>query len=123
LLSIPTNILFFIWLYKTWEAVPQQHQSTSPGKALGFLFVPFFNLYWIFRAFPGLSKSIQNANQAVNPSHGGSVAVVVGIIACVMSLIPFIQIGAFIPFLIWVLLTNSQKNKMLRTYQGQNNYR
>lgn len=124
LFSIPTSILFFIWLYKTWEAVPQQHQSTSPGKALGFLFVPFFNIYWMFRAFPGLSKSIQNAHKAANPSYsGGGVAFAVGLMACIMSFIPFVQIVSFIPFVIWVLLTNSEKNKMLRAYQGQNNYR
>lgn len=26
---------------------------TSPGRALGFLFIPFYNLYWMFQVLPG----------------------------------------------------------------------
>lgn len=124
LMAIPTTVLFFIWLYKTWEAVPEQHRSTSPGKAAGLLSIPFFNIYWMFRAFPGLSKSIENAHKTVNPNGTSSAGFVVGIIACVTTLVPFLNILSFIPFVTWVLLTNSAKNKMLRDYQqGQNNYR
>lgn len=121
--SIPSALLFFIWLYKTWEAVPQQHQSTTPGKAVGLLFVPFFNIYWMFRAFPGLSKSIENAHKAVNPANAGGASYAVGLIACIMSFIPFVNILSYIPFMTWVLLTNRAKNKMLKDYQKQNNYR
>ncbi|MBI4851497.1 MAG: DUF4328 domain-containing protein [Acidobacteria bacterium] len=123
LMAIPTGILFLIWLYKTWEAVPERYRSTSPGKALGFLFIPFFNMYWIFRAFPGLSKSIEKAHRAINPSSAGSGGFVVGMIACVINFIPFLNILSFIPFMIWVLVTNNAKNKMLRDYLAQSGYR
>ena len=42
-------IVGLVLLYKMWAAI--QPASTTPGKAVGFLFIPFFNFYWIFRAY------------------------------------------------------------------------
>ncbi len=113
LLAIPNGIMTLIWLYKTWDAVPQQFRNTSPGQAIGFLFIPFFNLYWMFRAIPGLSKAIQTARRAINPAYTGGSGFVAGLLGCIMCFIPFLQMFSFIPFLVWLLQTNSSKNKML----------
>jgi uncharacterized membrane protein YdcZ (DUF606 family) len=32
------------------------HARTTPGKAIGFLFIPIFNIYWASQALWGLSK-------------------------------------------------------------------
>ncbi|MGD2125640.1 MAG: hypothetical protein PVG99_06135 [Desulfobacteraceae bacterium] len=45
-----------ILVYKMWAAIQDGHTRTSPGKAVGFLFIPYFNLYWVFRAFWGFAK-------------------------------------------------------------------
>ena len=42
--------------YKCWKAVPSGFARTTPGKAVGFLFIPFYNLYWVFPSFGGLGK-------------------------------------------------------------------
>ena len=42
-------------LYRYWRLVPPQEAETTPGKAIGFLFIPFFNIYWQFVAFWKLS--------------------------------------------------------------------
>lgn len=55
LVSLGAAILGFILLYKFWQVNQDGRASTTPGKAVGFMFIPFFNIYWIFRAFPGLS--------------------------------------------------------------------
>lgn len=34
--------------YRCWHALPVEYRSTSPGKAVGYLFIPFYNLYWAF---------------------------------------------------------------------------
>lgn len=119
LLAIPNGIMTLIWLYKTWDAVPQQFRNTSPGQAIGFLFIPFFNLYWMFRAIPGLSKAIQATRRAINPAYSGGSGFVAGLIGCIMCFIPFLQMFSFIPFLVWLLQTNSSKNKMLMEQQMQ----
>jgi hypothetical protein len=53
LLFIIARILSLIYLYRAWAALQRGQARTTPGAAVGFLFIPLFNLYWIFVAFPG----------------------------------------------------------------------
>ena len=46
-----------IIIYRAWAAIQDGITLITPGKALGLLFVPFFNLYWIFRVFPGWASN------------------------------------------------------------------
>jgi hypothetical protein len=32
----------------------------TPGKAVGFLFIPFFNLYWLFQVYSGFATDYNN---------------------------------------------------------------
>lgn len=45
-----------VLIYKIWAAIQGPTARTTPGKAVGFLFIPFFNFYWIFQAFWGWTK-------------------------------------------------------------------
>ena len=57
LLSLITVILTkSILVYKMWSAIQDSYARMGPGKAVGFLFIPFFNIYWAFRAFWGFAK-------------------------------------------------------------------
>lgn len=49
-------ILQFVLLYQFWQINQDGFSSTTPGRAVGFMFLPFFNLYWIFRAYCGLAN-------------------------------------------------------------------
>lgn len=49
-------VFFCILHHSCWKALPERHRSTTPGKAVGFLFIPFYNFYWAFISFPGLAK-------------------------------------------------------------------
>lgn len=51
-----SGILALIFYYKMWESIQDGYARTSPGKAIGFLFIPFFNFYWIFQILWGFSK-------------------------------------------------------------------
>jgi hypothetical protein len=53
---ITSAVLEYILLYKLWKIVQDGFASTTPGKAVGFMFIPFFNYYWFFRAYWGLAK-------------------------------------------------------------------
>lgn len=48
-------VMLMMW-YKAWAAIQDGHARTTPGKAVGFLFIPLFNLYWIFQAILGFAK-------------------------------------------------------------------
>lgn len=42
--------------YKCWHAIPKAFARISAGKAVGWLFVPFFNLFWVFPSIFGLGN-------------------------------------------------------------------
>lgn len=46
----------WVLIYRMWGAIQDGHARTSPGKALGFLFIPIFNLYWAFQVFWGFAR-------------------------------------------------------------------
>jgi hypothetical protein len=114
LLLIPTVIIWLVWLYKAWDAVPEEFRSTTPGQAVGFLFIPFFSLYWVFRAVPGLSASIRRANEAIYGQDSGGAGFGVGIATCIVAIIPYVGILAWPLFVIWLIIANGEKNRMLR---------
>ncbi|MCU0795074.1 MAG: GYF domain-containing protein [Akkermansiaceae bacterium] len=44
-------VIALIHLHRAWVLLqPNSHHST-PGRAVGFLFIPFYNLYWVFVAY------------------------------------------------------------------------
>ena len=45
---------FFI--YRIWDAIQDGYARTTPGKAVGFSFIPFFNCYWIFQVYWGFAR-------------------------------------------------------------------
>jgi hypothetical protein len=91
--AIGAMVGHFIWLYQAWSTVPPEMRYTnggtwvSPGKAVGYLFIPFFNLYWLFIANVGLCSAINRTLQSrgQNPSAPGGLATA----ACVTQLIPY----------------------------------
>lgn len=48
-------VIVCILVYRMWKAIQDGHARTTPGKAVGFLFIPFFNYYWIFQAYWGFA--------------------------------------------------------------------
>jgi len=42
--------------YKMWSAIQDSEASVSPGKAVGFLFIPVFNIYWALCMITGFAE-------------------------------------------------------------------
>ncbi len=55
-LFIYAVVMECVLLYKAWKVIQDGYARTSPGKAVGFLFIPFFQLYWIFQAYWGFAR-------------------------------------------------------------------
>lgn len=51
-----SSVIGLIVWYKAWASIQDGNARTTPGKAIGFLFIPLFNLYWMFQAIWGFSK-------------------------------------------------------------------
>jgi len=52
------NVIGMVFHYKAWKAIQDGYASTSPGKAVGFLYIPVYNLYWLFRTLNGFAKDV-----------------------------------------------------------------
>ena len=50
------SVVVCVLVYKLWAAIQDGRPRTTPGKAVGFLFIPFFNLYWGFQAYWGWTQ-------------------------------------------------------------------
>src|SRR5262245_28246666 len=73
------TIFHLMMVYKMWKSLQGGQARMTPGKAVGFLFIPFFNIYWLFQVYPGFAsdynRTIQEKNVAAKPlSHGLMVA-------------------------------------------------
>ena len=102
-------ILTFVVIYKMWASIQDGHTArTTPGKAIGFLFLPFFNLYWIFQVWGGFPTDYNryvedNSLQIPKLSSGLYVAYPVLVLS---SVIPFLGILLIIiAYLVFIIIT------------------
>ena len=63
------------YLYRSWYIInvaTNGNTITTPGKAVGFMFIPFFSLYWMYQALWGWSKEYNRVfqNRQVRPTDG-----------------------------------------------------
>jgi hypothetical protein len=110
LLSLLSAIVAFILVYKMWAAIQGRGARTSAGKALGFMFIPFFNLYWVFQVYWGWTKDynkIPEADDAKLPSMPENIALAVCILPLVSLLLIFtgLIVAGWVSG--WMDLTNS----------------
>jgi hypothetical protein len=107
-------VLFYVLLYKAWNQIQDGHARTSAGKAVGFLFIPFFNLYWLFVAIYGLAWDLHNyvARRRLYGRHNllpYPVSPGLGLACCILmicNLIPFLNFvtvpATLIVLVIWL---------------------
>jgi len=53
-------LVLCVLLYKMWDAIQDGDVRTTPPEAVGFMFIPLFNLYWVFQAFWGWTKDFNS---------------------------------------------------------------
>ena len=110
-----------ILLYRHWLLLQGFGARTTPGKAVGFSFIPFFCFYWWFIAYAGLAADSnrymdQQGIQGAKLSYGLAVAMcVVGIVGCLLGWVPIVNIVIDIPcMIIGFLFVLQQKNVIVR---------
>lgn len=74
-----------IFLYRCWVLVPPERAATTPGKAVGFLFIPFFNLYWNFVAFYELGVFLETASGNRQPRQLAQAFAIASILILVLG--------------------------------------
>jgi hypothetical protein len=96
LLLIAAQVYFLILLHRAWKFTINESKRLnlkpsidSPGNAIGFLFIPFYNFYWAFLAYVKIS---QNLN-AIAKAKGSSERLSFGLgllifVTCLICLFP-----------------------------------
>ena len=112
-----------VWLYSAWSTIPPElrftkSRSMSPGAAVGLMFVPFYNLYWIFAANVGLCDALDYGLMSVGSPRRGPRGL--AITSCVLQVIPYANI--FLAPFMWIFFmfaADSARNELLlRLAQG-----
>jgi len=107
LAAIIASVVFYcLILHKCWSLIPADIAKTTPGKAVGYLFIPFFNLYWNFVAYYGLAQAI-NIETRRNSISGQEVNEGLCLAYCIMiccTWIPYLGVLASIAaVIIWII--------------------
>ena len=84
----------FMLLYRYWKLIPDE---PDPLQKVLFLLIPFFNLYWVFRAYAELGKRLENETG----SGGANSAALLGMV-CAITFVAG-TVLAFVPFAGWVV--------------------
>lgn len=121
---IAAAAIAYILLYRFWEVIQDGYARTTPGKAIGFLFIPFFSFYWIFEAYSGLSKDMNaymNRYGIAAERLDEGLALTFCILIC-CSVIPYINFLTGIAVgIIFIILMSKWKNAAcaILAYQAQ----
>jgi hypothetical protein len=110
--GILASVVFFcLILYRLWALIPKDEAETTPGQAVGFLFIPLFWLYWQFVAFLGLSKALNIQRSRLTtcepPEVNEGFALTTCILGCVM-VVPYLNLLVFIPYAVFSILVLQQ---------------
>ena len=84
-LVIGCMVLACMLLYQSWKLIPKEIARTTPGLAVGLLFIPIFNLYWIFVACAGLAEDMNKALEQRGLSS--RVNKILGIAICILAIL------------------------------------
>jgi len=107
--TIIAAIFGFILLYKAWQAIQDGQPRTTPGRAVGFLFIPFFNLYWMFVAYWGYAKdfNLYVQSKGLNPSQLPEGLFLAFPIVSLCSGIPYLgSIAGMAAIVIYIIICN-----------------
>lgn len=62
-LDISSLVLHCIFWFRLWELAQASDlgiRKPSPGKAVGFIFIPFYSLYWLFILYRNLALHLNH---------------------------------------------------------------
>jgi hypothetical protein len=102
--------IWYILLYRAWSVIQDGNASTTPEKAVGFIFIPFYNFYWIFRAWWGFAKDYNRyiERNSLNSSKLDEGLFLAFCILFICSAVPYLGYLAGLPFLAIFIITANQ---------------
>ena len=99
--------IWYLLLYRAWSAIQDGNASTTPEKAVGFIFIPFYNFYWIFKAWYGFARDYNRyiERHALNTPKLEESLFLAFCILFICGMVPFLSYLAGLPFLAIFIIT------------------
>jgi len=113
------GIFPFIWFGLMQDKMPRlRHDDPSAGKHIGFMFIPFFNLYWMFFAYLRLCDRIAEQRQLRGMDPASLKGLAIG--ACVVMLIPYVNfLVGIVLWPIFIGMLQSRVNELVDVTRQQ----
>ena len=94
-------ILSWIYINRAWSHIQELGTArTTPGKAVGFLFIPFFNIYWYFVCFFGWAEDYNQYIREMGADHIKPVSSGFILAHCILNLLSFPILYPFVFFMV-----------------------
>ena len=111
--------IFFLleFIYYGWRVIEGAQSVAKGSEAVGYLFIPFYNFYWVFVAIYSLAKENNRIMSYISP-QGQKMSENIAITICILFIlmfIPFIGFASVFPFMILVYLYVKQLKDVLHT--------
>lgn len=86
-------IMQLVLLYRNWKIIAKAEDlATEPAQAVGFLFIPFFNLYWQFIAHWKLSEGQEKFLQQAGITSPKAPNKGLAMVFCICGCIPYVSV-------------------------------
>lgn len=103
-LAIIATVFSSMLLYRVWKAIPTSARSTSPGEAIGFCFIPLFNLYWFFVAYAGFVRIAEDFSGRSGPRKMAAAHAICKCICVLTAWNPVLLMFVWLPsYLTWLV--------------------
>jgi len=106
LILVTVNIYWVVWLYRVVRDIRKfapDALAFTPGKAVGFLFIPFFNIYWVVnvlravtRTIATLTKQLQAQHPSLDSNYAGPVVMLLIAVGFIFNSLGFDHYGFLI---------------------------
>lgn len=112
-----TTVFWCILLYRQWLLLQGHGARTTPGRAVGFGFIPIFGFYWWFVAYAGLATDTNRYLEQLGIADirmSRTLAItdcILSILLCTVGLIPVVGAIILIPAsIVGYILVVQQRN-------------
>ena len=117
---IYSTVMIYVVVYRSWKCVQSLPDvRTTPGKGVGFLFIPFFNFYWYFVAYHGWAKDCNKMRQEQGLMNAPQVSEGVFLTYCItliLSIVPVIGGLFWIVAMIMLLIALKQQCRVINYF-------
>lgn len=122
LIFLAGTLFGYLIIFQCWKAINSKSSPTTPSKAVGFLFIPVFSLYWQFVAIYGLAKEM-NRHAKRRRIDEGRVNEALALSYCIVTctyIIPVLNsLTVIAGFILWIILLNSLRKSAVSILESK----